>query len=166
MIRRLGIALPGKVIAPPDGGDGEEAGEMFARSPRITNYDGGFTIVVTEDTTGLTACLMSPADARLRCVHGPEDDALRAALYPEEEAERLAKVEAGEVIPPRELTDHDRAMGLVLTFYEQAFSIPLGVSNLDKRSLDGVTAVAKEAERKRLESLLNRLETPEKKKGR
>lgn len=166
VIRRLGIALPGKVIAPPDGGDGEEAGEMFARSPRITAHDGGFSLVVTEDTTGLTACLMSPADARLRCVHGPEEDALRAALYPEEEAERLAKAEAGEVIPPRELTEHDRAMGLVLTFYEQAFSMPLGVSNLDKRSLDGVTAVAKEAERKRLESLLNRLEKPKKKGGR
>ncbi|MCB9744874.1 MAG: hypothetical protein H6740_19950 [Alphaproteobacteria bacterium] len=129
VIRRLGLALPAQVEAPPTP-LGEAVAQALMRSPRLTPYKGGFSVSV-EGKASPRVCLRSPKGALLSCtepVPAPELGGLPAHV--------LALSEA---------------------FHERVFSLPLGLSNVDLNSLDGQTIVAHEARREAVERLLEGL---------
>jgi hypothetical protein len=81
------------------------------------------------DVSGRRACLATPTGSRLGC-HRPDDD-------------------AGAV--------DERARAVVEAFHAGAFALPLGLSLVDMRSLDGTTRLDAEARREALQNVLEAL---------
>ena len=141
VMRRLGLALPARVNTRAAGAAARDAGAMIARSPRITSHSEGFMITV-EGTGQLSACLRSPAGNLIFCEPVAKP---RPELDPE----------TGELEP--EISDWDYARLVHRQFHDRAFAMPLGLSRVDLRSLDGTTTVGKDQARERMKGLLDDL---------
>ncbi|MCB9794914.1 MAG: hypothetical protein H6741_19590 [Alphaproteobacteria bacterium] len=129
VIRRLGLALPARVEAPPSP-LGQAAAAALVRSPRVRPDSEGFAVSV-EGSAAPRVCLRSPRGALLSCT---------------------------DPVPAPELGgDEAHAAALSEAFHARAFSMPLGLSNVDLNSLDGQTIVAHEARREAVERLLEGL---------
>lgn len=85
----------------------------------------------------LKTCLRSPLGSLLTCAEAP---------MPTPEADA----------PP--MTDTEYARHVVEQFHDRAFAMPLGLSNVDLNSLDSWTTGGGEAERERMESILEGIE--------
>jgi tetratricopeptide (TPR) repeat protein len=137
-LRRLGLALPAVVLE----GDASEAVALavaaIRRSPRLTMVRGAFEVHVSlevrEGAPGaLRACLLAPLFASLGC----------AEVTPA----RRGEGEARE--PPEAL-----AARLADELHRVIFALRLPITETYLRSLDGTTAVTRDAGRERLRGIL------------
>ncbi|MCB9759924.1 MAG: hypothetical protein H6739_08830 [Alphaproteobacteria bacterium] len=130
VMRRLSIALPAVVRVDADGAAAALVGAALQRSPRLAPGSEGFAVSV-EGGAAPRVCLRSPQGALIACT---------------------------EPVPaPEEGTPRDHARAVLDAFHDRAFSMPLGLSAVDLRSLDSQTVVAQEARRERVEALLQEL---------
>ncbi len=140
VVRRLGLAIPARVVLESGGEALEHAATLLRRSPRLRGADGGFELRLGVGAPGpggpgLRACLQGQLGASLGCA---EIEA-KADELPSERGARLA----------REL-------------HHVVFAIHLPLTDSDLRSLDGTTTMAHDASRERLRDLLDdRPEAPE-----
>ena len=138
-IRRMGLALPGHVVA-GSGGIAEDVADVLARSPRLDDDDAGFTVAVSGTDAQLRICLRDPDGAQLECV----DVARRPR-------ERDKPDETDEAFVARAAD----------TFHDEAFALRVVLSQMDMRSLDGSVTGGVEQTREQMRQLLDGLtETP------
>lgn len=129
-LRRLGLALPAVVL---EGGSSEavsRAAAAIRRSPRLTAARGAFEVHVLAGAAGaLRACLLAPLGASLGCAE------VAPAQKGAEPLEALAARLADEL-------------------HRVVFALRLPITDTDLRSLDGTTAVTRDAGRERLRGIL------------
>lgn len=99
-------------------------------------------MITVEGLNDLSACLRSPSGNLIFCEFVPRP---KPALDPE----------TGEPGPP--ISDWEYAQWVHRQFHDRAFAMPLGLSRLDLRSLDGTTTVGKDQARERMKGLLDDL---------
>jgi tetratricopeptide (TPR) repeat protein len=138
-IRRMGLALPGRVVA-SGGGLVDDVADALSRSPRLDEDDTGFTFAVSGTNAQLRICLNDPDGARLECVD--------VARRPHERGK------------PDE-TDEEFVARATDTFHDEAFALRVVLSQTDLRSLDGSVTGGVEQTREQMRQLLDGLtETP------
>jgi len=128
-IRRLGRAIPVRVVQDISGEAASRAAVLLRRSPRFYEAGAAFEVHVQQgDAAGLRACLVAPFGASLGCA---DVAAAGAGERPEDLGARLAE-ELHRVI----------------------FALRWPITDTDLRSLDGATTVARDSGRERLRGLL------------
>jgi tetratricopeptide (TPR) repeat protein len=138
-IRRMGLALPGRVVA-SGGGLVDDVADALARSPRLDEEDAGFSFAVSGTSAQLRICLNDPDGARLECVD--------VARRPHERGK------ADE-------TDEEFVARATDIFHDEAFALRVVLSQTDLRSLDGSVTGGVEQTREQMRQLLDGLtETP------
>jgi tetratricopeptide (TPR) repeat protein len=127
-IRRLRLAIPAVVRQNAASSAAERAAVVLRRSPRLYEAAGGFEVHVEEGTAGaLRACLVAPFGTSLGC----GQIAAAEGEHPSDAGARLAD-----------------------EFHRVVFSLQLPITDTDLRSLDGATAIARDAGRERLRGIL------------
>lgn len=154
VIRRRGLVLPVKLDEDASGPLVERVVDLLGGSPRFDVVSGGdaFTITIRGEGRGLTLCLLEPAGGNLGCADTPPE------LSEEEREEAKQAAEAAGEAPPEQLDDEDYAAMTVEAFHARAFAMPVGLSNVDLGSLDGTATISDEANRERMQSLLDKLQ--------
>jgi tetratricopeptide (TPR) repeat protein len=147
VIRRRGLSLPATLKNNGSGPVAERLAELLEDSPRFDFDDSGFTVTIDGSGRELEVCLLEPAGGVLGCATTPPEPT-------EEEAKAL--VAAGK-IPVHELDDDDYAAMTAEAFHARAFAMPVGLSNVDLGSLDGTATISEEANRERMENLLDKV---------
>lgn len=147
VMRRRGLTLPASLKNNASGPVAERLAELLDDSPRFDLDEGGFTITIDGSGRALEVCLLEPAGGVLGC-------ATTAAEPSEEEANALA---AKGKLPLRELDDDDYAAMTAEAFHARAFAMPVGLSNVDLGSLDGTATISEEANRERMQNLLDKV---------
>jgi len=127
-IRRLGLRLPAVVRYAGGGAAGTRAAELLGRSPRLVAARGGFEVRVEASGAGLKACLWAPMEAALGC---------------------------GEVTPKEGESADAFGARLAREFHRAVFALRLPITDVDIRSLDGVTRMSRDVEREKLRELLD-----------
>jgi hypothetical protein len=152
VLRRLGLRLPASVTVNATGDAAPIAGRMIARSPRLRLREGAFQVTVEGDGRALRTCLRSPSGRQLSCA---------TTVPPSPETSAPARGTPGAAPPPaaapeepEPLTARGYAMLVARDFHDHAFSMALGVSTADLRSLDGGSTIATEATRARMGAML------------
>lgn len=134
-LRRLDIALPAHVTSSSDP-IAQEAAMRLGSSPRLQYARWGFSVDVEGSGDALQVCLRTPAGNQISC----------ARPLPRQSA-------PGEAAPVEE----DGAAALLDAFHAQVFSIAVGTSIYDLRSLDGTPAAANEIMREKMRDLLQEM---------
>ena len=160
VIRRRGLALPASLDNQASGPVASRVVELLGDSPRFELGREGFTITLSGSERALELCLREPAGGLLGCAMTPAEPSTEG----EGGSEDLPiKGEDGQPLPadgePEELDDDDYAALTVEAFHQRAFAMPVGLSNIDLGSLDGTATVSEEANRERMQSLLDKLES-------
>jgi tetratricopeptide (TPR) repeat protein len=149
VIRRRGLALPAKLDSDASGPVARRVVELLEDSPRF-DFDGesgGFTITIQGTERALELCLLEPGGGVLGCASTP----------PEPEAEDADDQADEPDADASELDDDDYASMTVEAFHARAFAMPVGLSNIDLGSLDGTATISDEANRERMQGLLERV---------
>ncbi len=136
-MRRMSFQLPATVEVRASGSTARAVGKYLRRSRRVRLHKGGFSIMVEGREGDLKTCLRSPLGSLLTCAEAP---------MPAPEADAAP------------MTDTEYARHVVEQFHDRAFAMPLGLSNVDLNSLDSWTTGGGEAERERMESILEGIE--------
>jgi tetratricopeptide (TPR) repeat protein len=136
-MRRMSLSLPATVEVRASGSVARRVGKFLRRSRRLSLHKGGFAVTIEGSEDDLQVCLRSPLGSLLSCAEAPMP-------VPAEDAESM--------------TDTEYARYVVAEFHDRAFAMPLGLSNVDLNSLDGSTTVSGEAERERMNAILEGLE--------
>ncbi|PRQ04638.1 HTH-type transcriptional regulator MalT [Enhygromyxa salina] len=153
VIRRRGLALPAKLSNDASGPVAARVVELLEDSPRFDFDDDGFTVTLAGSGRELELCLLEPAGGVLGCASTPPP-------ADEAEPEATTKAEAddeGEELD--ELDDDDYASLTVEAFHKRAFAMPVGLSNIDLGSLDGTATISDEANRERMQGLLDKVKS-------
>jgi tetratricopeptide (TPR) repeat protein len=149
IIRRRGIALPARIDNQASGPVAARAVELLGGSPRFElEQSGAFTIALDGTERELTICLLGPDGGDLGCANTP----------PEPDPGTPSEAPAAGV-PAVELDDDDYAAMTVEALHARAFAMPVGLSNIDLGSLDGTATISEEANRERMQNLLDKLQT-------
>jgi tetratricopeptide (TPR) repeat protein len=151
VIRRRGIALPATLSNRASGPVAERLAKVLDSSPRfdLHSRDGdGFTVVIEGSGRELHVCLLEPAGGVLGCASTPPEPT------PDEEQAKTKGIPGAE---PRELVDDDYAAMTAEAFHARAFAMPVGLSNVDLGSLDGTATISEEANRERMQNLLDKV---------
>lgn len=129
-LRRMGLAVPARVLVQARGDVAEALGAAIERSPRLRRSERGFRVTVTGDARGLRVCLASATGSDLGC----------SETRPErgEPSERFV-VRAAE------------------QFHRTVFATRMGLSTQDLRSLDGTTTINDAAAREQMNDTLRDL---------
>jgi tetratricopeptide (TPR) repeat protein len=150
IIRRRGIVLPARIVNQASGPVAERAVELLESSPRFDLGESeGFTIELHGSGRELTMCLLEPAGGDLGCANTPPEP-------PEPGAQPAKPTLSGEAEVP---DDDDYAAMTVEALHARAFAMPVGLSNIDLGSLDGTATISEEANRERMQNLLDKLQT-------
>lgn len=147
VIRRRGITLPAALKNNGSGPVAERLVELLGDSPRFDFDEGGFTVTIDGSGRELEVCLLEPAGGVLGCATTP----------PEPTADERTKGIPGA--DPSELEDDDYAAMTAEAFHERAFAMPVGLSNVDLGSLDGTATISEEANRERMQNLLDKVKS-------
>jgi tetratricopeptide (TPR) repeat protein len=150
VIRRRALALPARLDVNASGPVAARAVELLEDSPRFDFGSGGFTVTVEGSGRELELCLLEPEGGMLGCATTP--------AQPEDDAEASEPKADTEGEAAEELTDDDYAALTVEAFHARAFAMPVGLSNIDLGSLDGTATISDEANRERMQNLLDKLE--------
>jgi tetratricopeptide (TPR) repeat protein len=142
VIRRRGLALPASLKNNATGPVAERLTELLEDSPRFDFVGGGFTVTIDGSGRELEVCLLEQAGGVLGCATTPPE--------PTEE-------EAKGKLPLGELDDDDYAAMTAEAFHARAFAMPVGLSNVDLGSLDGTATISEEANRERMQNLLDKV---------
>lgn len=133
VIRRLGLAIPAKIVAP----DGEpeliEALTRLAHSPRLNVVpagQGAFSIELSKERLGIAVCLRSPTGALLGCTG---------------------------VVTKKDQSSEERVSELVNEFHTQLFAARVGLNAVDIKSLDGANSLANQQQRTQLQDALDEI---------
>ena len=162
VIRRRGIVLPTKLQNDASGPVAARVAELLDESPRFElGYGpGSFMITVSGSGRELELCLLEPAGGILGCANTPPDP--NAEQAEGEDAPRVAppgSTEGASDEDAEPLDDDDFAAMSVEAFHERAFAMPLGLSNIDLGSLDGSATISEEANRERMQHLLDKVKS-------
>lgn len=149
VIRRRGLALPASLKNNGSGPVAERLAELLEDSPRFDFVGGGFTVTIDGSGRELEVCLLEQAGGVLGCATTPPEPT-------EEEAK--AQVAKGK-LPTGELDDDDYAAMTAEAFHARAFAMPVGLSNIDLGSLDGTATISEEANRERMQDLLDKVKS-------
>ncbi|KIG17656.1 hypothetical protein DB30_02931 [Enhygromyxa salina] len=152
VIRRRGLALPAKIQSDASGPVAKRVLELLDDSPRFELDDNaaGFTITLSGTGRQLELCLLEPAGGVLGCASTPPEP------DPDDPATQPTGATTG--ITP-ELDDNDYASMTAEAFHARAFAMPVGLSNIDLGSLDGTATISDEANRERMQGLLDRVKS-------
>ena len=140
VIRRRDIRLPATLDESASGPVAERAAELLEDSPRFELGEPGFSITRSGSGREIELCLLEPAGGVLGCASTPAEG--------EDEGEGALEVE---------LDDDDYAGMSVAAFHARAFAMPVGLSNIDLGSLDGTATISDEANRERMQGLLDKV---------
>ena len=147
VIRRRGIALPARIDNQASGPVAARVVELLEDSPRFDlGHSNAFTVTIHGDGRGLRVCLLEPAGGDLGCAETPP------------EPEPGTQTGTPGVSEAEELDDDDYAAMTVEGLHARAFAMPVGLSNIDLGSLDGTATISEEANRERMQNLLDKLE--------
>ena len=138
-LRRMGITLPGRVVAETGGSVVEEVADMLENSPRLRSDDSGFTVAVSGTDTQLHVCLRDPSGGQIKCVD--------VAKLPHEQGK------------PDETAD-ELAARTADVFHDEIFALRVIISRTDMRSLDGSVTGGVEQSRDEMRQMLNGLTDP------
>jgi tetratricopeptide (TPR) repeat protein len=155
IIRRRGIVLPARIDNQATGPVAARVVELLESSPRFDlGEPGAFTISINGSGRELTVCLLEAAGGELGCASTPPEPEPEAVPSP-------APTPGGAPIAglPKEPDDDDYAAMTVEALHARAFSMPVGLSNIDLGSLDGTATISEEANRERMQNLLDKLQT-------
>jgi tetratricopeptide (TPR) repeat protein len=148
IIRRRGIALPARIDNQASGPVADRVVELLEDSPRFElGHSNAFTITLDGSGRELKMCLLEPGGGDLGCAETP----------PEPEPGTQTGVPG--VSSDEELEDDDYAAMTVEALHARAFAMPVGLSNIDLGSLDGTATISDEANRERMQNLLDKLKT-------
>ncbi len=147
VIRRRGIELPARLQNNASGPVADRLVELLDDSPRFDLDEGGFTVTIEGSDRALEVCLLEPAGGILGCASTP----------PEPTPEDQAQASTVPGADPSKLDDDDYAAMTAEAFHERAFSMPVGLSNIDLGSLDGTATISEEANRERMQNLLDKV---------
>jgi hypothetical protein len=149
IIRRRGIVLPARIDNQASGPVADRVVELLESSPRFElGESGAFTISIDGSGRELTVCLLEPAGGDLGCASTPPE--------PDPDAPPSPTAVAGVTEAP---DDDDYAAMTVEALHTRAFAMPVGLSNIDLGSLDGTATISEEANRERMQNLLDKLQT-------
>lgn len=129
VVRRFGLALPTSLRVSP-GGDSvvlERAAVLAGRSPRLRVGEGGFELLLDGQGDQSRACLRSTTGTVLGCATVKKLD--------------------GE-------SSEDRAARLMFELHTTAFSMRVGLTQADLKSLDGSNTLADDAQREQMKGVL------------
>lgn len=149
IIRRRGIVLPARIDNQASGPVAARVVELLEDSPRFElGEPAGFMIALHGTGRELTMCLHEPGGGDLGCASTPPE--------PDPEAPPSPTAIAGV---KEALDDDDYAAMTVEALHARAFAMPVGLSNIDLGSLDGTATISEEANRERMQNLLDKLQT-------
>jgi tetratricopeptide (TPR) repeat protein len=150
IIRRRSIALPARIDNQASGPVAARAVELLEDSPRFElEHASAFTITLQGSGRELSICLLEPGGGDLGCADTP----------PEPEPGTPAAAGTPGVSEAEALDDDDYAAMTVEALHARAFAMPVGLSNIDLGSLDGTATISEEANRERMQNLLDKLQT-------
>lgn len=153
IIRRRGIVLPARIDNQASGPVADRVVELLESSPRFELGEAGaFTISIDGSGRELTVCLLEAAGGDLGCASTPPEP----DQEPEPGTTPSPTVVAGVTKAPN---DDDYAAMTVEAVHARAFAMPVGLSNIDLGSLDGTATISEEANRERMQNLLDKLQT-------
>ncbi len=135
-LRRMGLALPARVVAENGGAVVEEVADMLENSPRLRSDDSGFTVAVSGTDSAPRVCLRDPSGGQLKCVDVPR--------LPHERGK------------PDE-TDDELAARTADVFHDEIFALRVVISRTDMRSLDGSVTGGVEQSRDQMRQMLDGL---------
>lgn len=154
VIRRMGLALPTSIENRGTGASAQAVEKLLRRSPRLRDGD-VFKITIDGDRDTLTLCLSNALGAQLACatpvVEVPEEDLPRLNDPTRAEVEAAAKAKLAA-----ETNDDTWSRLAAEAFHDRAFAMPVGLSNIDFRSLDGRATVSEEAARASMQDALEK----------
>ena len=133
-LRRMGLAIPARVLVQARGDAAEALGDFIERSPRIRVGAAGFRVTVQGDARGLRVCLASSTGSDLGCSD--------TRVERNEPADHLAARAAEQ-------------------FHRTVFATRVGLSTQDLRSLDGSTTTNDAAAREQMNGELRDIAGPE-----
>jgi tetratricopeptide (TPR) repeat protein len=157
VIRRRGLTLPATLDNRASGPVAARLAELLGGSPRfdLGRGAGGFTITITGEGRTLAVCLREPDGGELGCASTPAEPSPSGSPAPS--ASRPVTPPAGLPGTETELDDDDYAALTAEAFHARAFAMPVGLSNVDLGSLDGTATISEEANRERMQELLDKL---------
>ncbi|MEJ7733542.1 MAG: hypothetical protein WKG00_30650 [Polyangiaceae bacterium] len=129
VVRRFGLSLP-TVLRLVPGGEAavlERAAVLANRSPRLRLGEQGFELLLDGQGSASRACLRSTSGTVLGCA--------------------AVKAQEGE-------STDDRASRLMFDLHATAFSMRVGLTQADLRSLDGANTLADDAQREQMKGVL------------
>ncbi|NVB36681.1 hypothetical protein G6O69_02480 [Pseudenhygromyxa sp. WMMC2535] len=158
--RRRGLALPAELSGEASGPVAERVRELLESSPRFDFGGRGFGVRVSGSGRAIEVCLLAPEGEVLSCAETPpepEADAPGEGAGADADADNAGEAGDESSEPPEPLDDDDYAAMTAAAFHEQAFAMPVGLSNIDLGSLDGTATIADEAARERMQGLLDKV---------
>ena len=143
--------IPAKLQTDASGPVASRVLELLEDSPRFDlDHADGFTIMIQGSDRELELCLLEPAGGVLGCASTPPDP---------DPDDPDTKPETDTDPDPTEPDDDDYASMTVEAFHARAFAMPVGLSNIDLGSLDGTATISDEANRERMQGLLDRVKS-------
>lgn len=157
IIRRRGIALPARIDNQASGPVAARIVELLEDSPRFElGHSSAFTVALNGSGREISVCLLEPAGGDLGCAQTPQpSESAGAGRGPEPGAQPAVPGVSSDA----ELEDDDYAAMTVEALHARAFAMPVGLSNIDLGSLDGTATISEEANRERMQNLLDKLKT-------
>ena len=156
VIRRRSLAIPATLDNDASGPVAARVAELLADSPRFELGTEGFTIALSGSGRELELCLLEPAGGVLGCATTPPEPDPESDSDSEESGAAASEADAPER-DEAELDDDDYAALSVEAFHARAFAMPVGLSNVDLGSLDGTATISEEANRERMQGLLDKV---------
>lgn len=149
VIRRRGLALPATLTVKATGPVATRLAALLESSPRFDfGQKRGFTVSIEGSGRALEVCLLEPEGGVLSCAATPPEQQPSPDSPGEEQT-------GADQAPP--LQDNDYAALTAEAFHARAFAMPVGLSNIDLGSLDGTATIADEANRERMQGLLDKV---------